>query len=241
MTRRSLARLLVVASLAVGALPLPHPAQAQEAVFDATNFTQNILTAARSLQQINNQIQSLQNEAVMLQNMARNLQSLDFSSLNTMVSSLTQIGNLMNQGQGIAFTVAATQSAFARSYPQQYAATVSNDQLSADATQRWLNARDAFQKTMMVQAQIAQNVQADTGTLSDLVNASQGASGSLQAQQAMNQLVALSVKQQLQIQSLMAAQYRAQALEGARQDEEDAAATAAFTHFLGSSTAYTPQ
>jgi P-type conjugative transfer protein TrbJ len=32
-------------------------------VFDPTNYVQNVLTAARSLQQINNQITSLQNEA----------------------------------------------------------------------------------------------------------------------------------------------------------------------------------
>ena len=40
-------------------------AHAQWAVFDAANFSQNVMTAARELQQINNQIQSLQNEAAM--------------------------------------------------------------------------------------------------------------------------------------------------------------------------------
>jgi P-type conjugative transfer protein TrbJ len=49
-------------------------------VFDPSNYAQNVLTAARTLQQINNQIQSLQNEAQMLTNMARQLQRLDFSS-----------------------------------------------------------------------------------------------------------------------------------------------------------------
>ena len=41
----------------------PRPPTAQWVVYDPTNFSQNVLTAARSLQQINNQIQSLQNEA----------------------------------------------------------------------------------------------------------------------------------------------------------------------------------
>ena len=42
------------------------PAQAQWAVFDAANYAQNLLEAARALQQINNQIQQLQNEATMM-------------------------------------------------------------------------------------------------------------------------------------------------------------------------------
>ena len=46
------------------------PARAQWAVFDAANYSQNILTAARELQQINNEIQSLTNEAQMLVNQA---------------------------------------------------------------------------------------------------------------------------------------------------------------------------
>jgi len=35
-------------------------------VFDASNYAENMLTAARALTQINNQIQALQNQAVML-------------------------------------------------------------------------------------------------------------------------------------------------------------------------------
>jgi hypothetical protein len=41
----------------------PAPAHAQWIVFDPTNFSQNVLTAARELQQVNNEIQSLENQA----------------------------------------------------------------------------------------------------------------------------------------------------------------------------------
>ncbi|MEJ1968438.1 MAG: hypothetical protein WDN03_07370 [Rhizomicrobium sp.] len=47
------------------------PVQAQWVVFDPQNYAQDLIQAARALQQINNQIQSLQNEAMMLQNMGR--------------------------------------------------------------------------------------------------------------------------------------------------------------------------
>jgi P-type conjugative transfer protein TrbJ len=231
--------LLVV--LAVGVAGASVPARAQFAVFDAQNYAENVLQAARQLQQINNQIQALQNQVLMLQNMAKNLASLDVSQLDSMVSALTQVGGLMNQAQSIGFSVSASQAAFNQLFPQQYGSSVTVPQLVADARQRWQAAREAFGQTMTVQAQVAQNVQADTATLSSLVTASQGAVGNLQAQQAVAQLVALSVKQQLQGQDLMAAQYRATALEQARQAETEEAARAAYDRFLGTDSAYTAQ
>ena len=215
-----------------------NPVCAQMAVFDGQNFVQNLLTAARELQQINNQIQSLQNEAMMLQNEGKNLTSLNTSQLGTMVTALTQISNLMNQGQGIAFNVDATTTAFAQTYPQSYPAGTPQSTLAADALKRWQDTMAAFQQTLQVQAGVAQNVQADTATLTALTNSSQGAVGNLQVSQATNQLLALSVKQQLQIQNLMAAQYRASALDQARSAEADAQAQAQFSTFLGSSSAY---
>ena len=214
------------------------PTQAQWVVFDPQNYAQNLLEAARALQQINNQIQSLQNEAQMLQGMGRNLTSLNTSQLGTMVSALTQIGTLMNQGQGIAFNVSATNTAFAQSYPQSYAAGTSGATLQAGALKRWLDTMAAFQQTLQVQAQVAQNVQADSATLTALTNASQGAVGNLEVSQATNQLLALSIKQQLQVQNLMAAQYRATSLDQARAAEAETQAKSQLSTFLGTGSAY---
>jgi type IV secretion system protein TrbJ len=66
--------------------PRPSPAQAffggfGRIVYDPRNHAENILSAARALEQINNQIAQLQNEAQMLINQARNLASLPHSSL----------------------------------------------------------------------------------------------------------------------------------------------------------------
>jgi P-type conjugative transfer protein TrbJ len=241
--KRRFLRSAAIAVVIATAVPLgvPTPAVAQFAVIDAANLAQNVLQAARLLQEINNQIQSLQNEATMLQNMGLNLTSLNFSSLSGITSDLQQIGNLMNQAQGIGFDVQSVETLFNQQYPQTYGAGTSMPQLLADAQTRWLNARSAFQQTMLVQSQIAQTVQTDTGKLSALVNASQGAVGSLQAQQASNQLLALSIKQQLQIQTLMAAQGRAEALKDANDAEAEIEGQAALQTFLGSSNAYTPQ
>jgi P-type conjugative transfer protein TrbJ len=222
-------------------LAISTPAAAQVAVIDAKNLTETTLQAARALQQINNQVQALQNQVTMIGNQVRNLTSLNFSSLSGITNDLTQIGNLMNQAQGITFDVQSVNMAFSQQYPQTYGAGTPMPQLLSDAQTRWQNAHSAFQQTMLVQSQIAQTVQADTAKIGDLVNSSQGAVGSLQAQQAANQLLALSIKQQLQAQTLMAAQGRAEALKDANEAEAELEGQAALQTFLGSSNAYTPQ
>ena len=63
----------------------------------------------------------------------------------------------------------------------------------------------------------------------------------MQVTQATNQLIALSTKQQFQIQNLMAAQYRADATEAARRVQAEQEARTATQKFLGSGQAYTPQ
>ena len=239
MTRKKLVNVLLASALALSGMAAP--ATAQWAVFDGANYVQNVIEAARALQQINNQIQSLQNEATMLTNMAKNLKSLNVSSLSSIVSDLTQISTLMNKAQGISFNVAASQAAFAQTYPQNYAASTTSGTLAADAQKRWQDAMAAFRQTLTVQSQVAQNVQSDTTTLTELVTASQGAVGSLQVSQATNQLLALSIKQQLQIQNLMAAQYRANTLEQGRSAEAQTQSQAAFSNFIGSGQAYTPK
>jgi P-type conjugative transfer protein TrbJ len=241
--KRNLASLLLATIIGVAVLSAPAQAQffGSSIVFDPTNYSQNLLTAARALQQVNNQIQQLQNQAAMLQNMGKELTSLNTSQLGTMVSALTQISTLMNQAGGIAFDVNATTSAWNASFPTSYPLGTPAATLAANAQTRWQQAMAAFQQTLQIQAQVAQNVQADSATLSGLVNASQGAVGNLQVSQATNQLLALSTKQQLQVQNLMAAQYRASALDSARNAETEEAAQSEFTSFIGNSQAYTPQ
>src|SRR5438046_637565 len=69
-------------------------------VFDPSNYSQNVLTAARTLQQINNQIKSLQNQAQSLTNQARNLSTISFPEIQAITQTLQQIDRLMGQAQG---------------------------------------------------------------------------------------------------------------------------------------------
>ncbi|WBO24333.1 P-type conjugative transfer protein TrbJ [Sphingomonas abietis] len=220
---------------------MPVRAQFGGIVFDPHNYAQNVLTAARSLQQITNQIQSLQNQATMLENMAKNLSHLNFSSLSAITNDLQQISNLMNQAQRIGFQVQSAQTSFQQHFMPTYGAGTTIPQIATDAHTRWQDAMSGYGQAMTVQSQIVQTVQSDSTKLTALVSASQGATGSLQVAQAANQLMALSIKQQLQIQNLAAAQGRADALEKARTAADENAARTAFTQFIGTGNAYSPQ
>ena len=233
-------RLLASAFIVAASITTVLPASAR-IVFDPTNFAQNLLQAARALEQIQNQVKSLQNETQMLTDNALNLKQLDVTSLGEITGALRRIDRLMSQAEGIAFDVQETTVQLQRQFPKEYGTAATTDEAVSDALVRWQSAIDAYRHTMTVQAQVVENVQADSATLAQLVAASDSAVGSLQAQQATNQLVALSAKQQLQIQNLMAAQYRAEALEQARKAEAEQAARTATDRFLGPGHAYTPE
>jgi P-type conjugative transfer protein TrbJ len=83
-------------------------------VYDASNDAQNVLQAARALQQINNQIISLQNQTQMLLNQARNLASLTYSSLQAIEQSIARTQQLINQAQRLSYDVGQIDRAFQR-------------------------------------------------------------------------------------------------------------------------------
>ena len=226
---------------AIAAMLCTATAHAQWVVVDPTNLVQNTLTAIRTLEQINNQIQQLQNEAQMLTNQARNLASLPFNVVSRLRSNLATTQRLIARAKGMAYDVARMDQDFQRLYPEQYAATVSGDQMYRDTQERWKNTLNGLQTTMQMQAQASQNLSDDEGVLADLVGKSQSAEGALQAMQAMNQLLALQAKQSIQTQRLQITQDRAASLELARQAAAVERGREVTRRFLGTGTPYTPQ
>ena len=223
-----------------GTFALPISPAAAIPVFDATNYAQNLLQAARALEQINQQIQSLQNEAAMLQNMARNLERIDFPQLQQVNSAMQRIDRLMGQAQGIDFRMDGLDQRLRSLFPGAVDRVLRSDQRVAHARARLDAATAGYRQAMGVQAQVVENVREDAGLLAELVGRSQNAVGSLQAQQAANQLLALSIKQQLQLQNLMAAEFRDASVERARRTQAEVDGRAATRRFLGTGRAYTP-
>ena len=116
--RTRIRTLLTASVMALSVVSASAPTQAQITVWDPTNYTQNVLQAARSLQQVTNQITSLQNEAQMLMNQARNLASLPSSVVNQLRANLATTERLIAQARGLAYDVTNLDREFARLYPE---------------------------------------------------------------------------------------------------------------------------
>jgi P-type conjugative transfer protein TrbJ len=207
--------LSAVGALAIAAACAVSPTSAQLIVFDPNNYAQNVLTAARELQQINNQIISLQNQAQMLINQAKNLANLPYSSLQQLQSSIQRTQQLLAQAQRIAYDVQQIDRAFSTNYAPATGGQ-SNQVLIANAQSRWQNSVAALQDALRVQAGIVGNLDTNRIQTSALVTSSQGASGALQATQAGNQILALQAQQLADLTAAFAAQGRAQSLEAAQ-------------------------
>lgn len=206
-------------------------------VIDPTNLVQNISTATNTLRQINNQIRQLQNDARSLINEAKNLTSLDFNIEGELRRVLGEINQLMNTAGAISYQINETERVFQTHFPAEYD-DWSNTQIAQNAQVQWEISRAGYEDAILLQSKIVQSVQEDAGLLAGLISESQSAGGNLSAVQAGNQIMALSAKQSMQMQELMASQFRAEALERARVDALERKAKVLHVRFIGSGTAY---
>jgi P-type conjugative transfer protein TrbJ len=232
---RLIATAAIILALATG------PVAGQIVVYDPSNYAQNVLQATRALQQVNNQVTSLQNQTRMLLNQARNLTNLPYSSLQAIDQSIQRTQQLLNQAQRLAYDTNRIDQAFQRSYPQSYSATTSSQQLIGDAQARWQNSLAAYQDALRVQAGVVQALETSRAETNGLVSSSQSAVGILQASQAGNQLIALQTRQLVDLTALIAAQSRAQSLEGARLTANQEQARVQLNQFLSGGRGYQPQ
>ncbi len=216
LTLRIRSRAMALAATMLAAAPLAlSPIMATPAhaiiVFDPSNYAQNVLTAARTLEQITNQITSLQNEAQMLINQAKNLASLPYSALQTLQQNVQKTQQLLQQAQGIAFNVQQIDQMFSQKYGS-VSMSSTDAQLVANARSRWQNTVGGLQDAMRVQAGVVSNIDTNRTQMSALVSQSQGATGALQAAQAGNQILALQSQQLSDLVALLASNGRASAL-----------------------------
>ncbi|GGZ32274.1 P-type conjugative transfer protein TrbJ [Asticcacaulis endophyticus] len=231
--------LLASALCLAGSVALPGAADAQLAVYDPANYVQNVLSAVRALQQINNQITMIQNQATSLVNQARNLANLPYSALSQLQTTINRTRQLIAQAQNIAYNVARIDEAFQSIYGS-VSLTASNRAMITDAKTRWANTVGGLQDALRTQATVVGNIDDTQIQMSALVSASQSATGALAATQAGNQILALQTQQLADLTTILAANGRADALKAAE------AATAAEQgreqrkRFLNSTSGYQP-
>jgi type IV secretion system protein TrbJ len=229
----------ILSLTATALVPAPAYAQFGGIVYDPSNYSQNILTAARTLEQINNQIRQLQNQATSLINEARNLQSLPLTVLEPLQAQIRQTQQLLAQAQRMAYDVQQIEREFGRQY-KEIDLTQSQRAMVRGAESRWQNSVAAFEDALKVQAGVVGNLDGARSTMQQLVTASQSATGALQAAQAGNQLLALQAQQLADLTATMAALGRAQSLDAAQKAAAQRQAREQMRRFLAPGTGYRP-
>lgn len=214
-----LAGLLVPLAAVPLTVLMPPPAYAQLTVYDPANHVQNVLQAVRALQQIDQQIEQLTHEIEMLENMARNLETLPVNVAEAIIlDRIKRIEELMREAEGIGYGVEEVEREYEEAYPETYGEEPPRQEvLVEDARQRWRQSRSAYRDTLVTVSAALEDNETDAEAIAGLIETSQSAVGNLQAVQAGNQIEAIQTEQLIQMESMMAAYYRAEALERARE------------------------
>ena len=237
---RRLSKHLISMPLALSLYGAPMSnALAQLTVFDPANYSQNLTTAARALEQITNQVRQLQNQVLMLQRMDQNLVRLGSTISPDLQRTLGDIQTQLRAGEGIALRLQATGSGYDQLFPRQVATSLSTGDVLRNAQNRWNEEYAAFRRAALLQGQIADGIETDTRLLGDAMARSRNATGALEAAQAGNELTGLSVKQALALEGLLAAQHRALTVTRARDLATEDEARQRFKTFVGTGSAYT--
>jgi P-type conjugative transfer protein TrbJ len=223
-------RLAAASTLAIAVAFSSAPASAL-IVFDPSNYAENVLQAARALEQINNQVTSLANEAQMLVNQAKNLASLPTSVLSEIEGNFSEMRNLMSEAERLAYSVQEIESQFSSTY-RDFANDRTGAQLVEGARTRWQESVSAFEHSLKAGAVAVDNIEGTEQQTSSLVTASKSAVGILQATQAGNELLAVQARQLSDLTAMVAAQGRATALEEARQAAAQEQAHEQFGRFM---------
>ena len=229
-------RLLLSAALCafpLSAITAP-PAAAQWVVYDPANHIQSIIQAIQAVESVTNQIEQLANEIEMLENMAKDLESLPDSIADDIQRRMDRIEQLMREAEGIGYRIEEIEREYEDHYPETYGDNPPEQRvLVEEARARWEQSRVAYRDSLLTTAQVVSTTRADATSLQSRLSASQSASGNLQAVQAGNEIAALQTEQLMQIEAMMAAHYRAEALERARQLAEAERGRARTRAFLG--------
>lgn len=211
-------RIRFLTSVTLGSLFLTigpvETAEAQWAVFDPANFSQNILTAIRTLQSNVNEVTQIANQIQQINNQIQNLQrmpgSLSSALLGDYVTAWNRMLNTFTNINGLASNIGTQALRYQNLYPARTVGTLTGPQVIGQLQQYLAQARQTYQgvyqQSGAVMAQLPQ-AQVDLATT---LAASNGAAGNLDAIQAQTQMTAqvasLLVQQNAQIAAMNQAQ-----------------------------------
>ena len=213
MKSQRLSRLLwavLVAFLCLLDGPIPGHAQfggGTQIVFDPNMF-------ARQMQQLQQETATVTNLAQQLQYMIKNTTGGGAGLWRSNQNLLTNLGDLINQQEGLSYTFQGVTQQFQQLYPGYNTATTAGVQSPQATTETTLNTLNGALASVQAQSQ---NFQAEQATLQGLELKNQTAVGRLQAIQVSNEIALAQVQQVQMLRQLLMAEMNSQNVAAANQ------------------------
>ena len=194
-------------SLAAPALGHAQFGGGTQIVFDPQMF-------ARQLQQLQQETQSLVTLAQQLQYMIKNTTGGGAGVWQTNEGFLTNLGNLINEQEGLSYSVQGLTQQFQQLYPGFNTVTTAGVQSPQATMETTLNTLNGALASAQAQAQ---DFQAEQATLQSLEFKNQTAIGNLQAVQVSNEIALAQVQQIQMLRQLVMAEMNSQNVTAANQ------------------------
>lgn len=204
--------LAALTAAVVSLLILPVPAHAQfgggtQIVFDPNMF-------ARQLQQLQQETATVTNLAQQLQYIIKNATGGGAGVWQSNQNLLTNLGDLINEQEGLSYSVQGLTQQFQQLYPGFNAASTAEVQSPQTTVETTLNTLNGALASAQAQAQ---NFLAEQATLQNLELKNQTAIGNLQAVQVSNEIALAQVQQVQMLRQLVMAEMNSQNVAAANQ------------------------
>ena len=194
------ALLIAVCCVLIGSAPARAQFGGTQTVFDPAMF-------ARQMQQLQQETATVTNLAQQLQYMAKNTTGGGAGVWQSNQNLLTNLGDLINEQEGLSYSVQGLDQQFQQLYPGYNAATTAGTQSPQAIAETTLNTLNGALASAQAQSQ---NFQAEQSALQGLELRNQTAVGRLQAIQVGNEIALAQVQQVQMLRQLVMAMMNSQ-------------------------------
>jgi len=197
-------------------------------VFDPSNFGKNSITAMQSVEQTLKQAQMIANQLQQINMQIRNIANIPRGIWNNIMSQLSALTAVVQQGQALAYTLSNLDTVFRLRYPGYVPPTHYTQQYRQWSEGALDGIRGALRAANLQSNQFA----TESMVLDQLKGMSDSAKGRMQAMQVGNMISVQQVEQMQKLRQLFMAQMQAENGYLATKQQDEATAKAAADAFF---------
>lgn len=184
-------------------------------VADAASVAQEIIVVAQTLQSNLNEVSSLANQATQISNDIKNLTSMSPAILNQYLGQyagvLQQLQSTYSSINGLASDINNLTTNYKNLFPDVTSGNITPQGIAQQLTGWLAQAKQTYQGVYRMSGQVMDSIPMTNSQIAAISQASNGASGNLDAVQAQTQMTAQLATQITQMNAQMAGFYQAQA------------------------------